>query len=125
MSNLSLLSGNLTRDPEIRYLKDGTACATFGLAVDRRWQDRESGEWAEATSFFDVACWRELAEHVALSIRRGSRVLVSGRLEQRSWTGEDGRLRSRVELVADDVGCSLRFAALDVPGDTSLSEPAF
>jgi single-strand DNA-binding protein len=110
MANLSLLSGNLTRDPDIRYLKDGTACCSFGLAVDRRWQDRDSGEWAEATSFFDVACWR---------------VLVSGRLEQRSWTGEDGRLRSRVELVADDVGCSLRFAALEAPPGAELSEPAF
>ena len=116
MSNLAALSGNLTRDPEIRYLADGTATTSFGLAVDRRWQDRETGAWAEATSFFDVACWRELAEHVALSLTKGARVLVSGRLEQRSWTGDDGRARSRVELVAEDVGCSLRFVALEPAG---------
>ena len=116
MSNCSVLSGNLTRDPEIRYLKDGTATCTFGLAVDRRWQERETGAWADATSFFDVACWRDLAEHVALSLAKGSRVMVTGRLEQRSWTGEDGRVRSRVELVADDVGCSLRFHASE-PAD--------
>jgi len=114
MSNLSVLSGNLTRDPEVRYLKDGTATCSFGLAVDRRWQDRVTGEWAEATSFFDVACWRELAEHVALCVVKGSRVVVTGRLEQRSWTGDDGRVRTRVELVADDVGCSLRFATVDI-----------
>ena len=124
MSNLSLLSGNLTRDPDIRYLKDGTACASFGLAVDRRWQDRESGEWAEATSFFDVACWpagrARGAEHPAHSPR--ARV---GPPRARSWTGEDGRLRSRVELVADDVGCSLRFAALEEPATPRVSEPAF
>jgi single-strand DNA-binding protein len=125
MSNLTVLSGNLTRDPEVRYLKDGTATCTFSVAVDRRWQDRASGEWAEATSFFDVACWRDLAEHVALSVVRGSRVVVAGRLEQRSWTGEDGRVRSRVELVADDVGCSLRFCALDPAQPAEETEPAF
>ena len=125
MSNLTVLSGNLTRDPEIRYLKDATATCTFGLAVDRRWQDRETGEWSEATSFFDVACWRELAEHAALSLVRGARVVVTGRLEQRSWTGDDGRVRTRVELVADDVGCSLRFAAVELDGRTELEEPAF
>jgi single-strand DNA-binding protein len=110
MSNLTMLSGNLTKDPEIRYLNDGTATCSFTVAVDRRWQDRDSGAWAEATSFFDVACWRDLAEHVVLSLSRGSRVVVTGRLEQRSWTGDDGRVRTRIELVADDVGCSLRFS---------------
>ncbi len=125
MSNVSVLSGNLTRDPEIRYLKDGTATCTFGLAVDRRWQDRETGAWAEATSFFDVACWRELAEHVALSLVKGARVVVTGRLEQRSWTGEDGRVRTRVELVADDVGCSLRFQTAEISESSAEAEPAF
>ena len=114
MSNLSVLSGNLTKDPEIRYLNDGTATCSFGLAVDRRWQDRESGTWSEATSFFDVVCWRELAENTILSVRKGSRVMVAGRLEQRTWTGEDGRVRSRVELVADDLGYSVRFKPLSV-----------
>lgn len=111
MSNLSVLSGNLTRDPDIRYLKDGTPTCSFGIAVDRRWQDRESGEWNDATSFFDVACWRDLAENVTLNIEKGARVIVVGRFEQRTWTGEDGKLRHRVELVAEDVGSSWRFAA--------------
>ena len=97
-----------------RHLRDGTASATFTVAVDRRWQDRATGAWAEATSYFDVACWRDLAEHVALSLAKGARVVVTGRLEQRSWTGEDGRVRTRAEVVADDVGLSLRFSPIGV-----------
>ena len=115
MANSTVLSGNLTRDPEIRYLRDGTACTTLSVAVDHRWQDRESGAWAEATSFFDVVAWRAMAEHIALSITKGDRVVVSGRLEQRSWAGEDGRIRTRIELVAEEVAVSLRFGALSVP----------
>jgi len=68
MSNTTTLSGNLTRDPEIRYTREGQASATFGLAVNRRWQSRGSDEWEEVTSFFEVVCWRDLAENVALSL---------------------------------------------------------
>jgi single-strand DNA-binding protein len=114
MSNTSTLSGNLTRDPEIRYSKDGQASATFGLAVNRRWQPRGSDTWEEATSFFDVVCWRELAENVALSLVKGARVIVSGRLEQHSWAAETGERRSRVEVTADEVGPSLRFATVEI-----------
>lgn len=114
MSNSTTLSGNLTRDPDIRYTWDGQANASFGLAVNRRWQPRGSDTWEEATSFFDVVCWRELAENVALSLVRGSRVIVTGRLEQQSWETENGERRSRVELTADEVGPSLRFATAEV-----------
>jgi single-strand DNA-binding protein len=114
MSNATTLSGNLTRDPEIRYSKDGQASATFGLAVNRRWQARGSDTWEEATSFFDVVCWRELAENVALSLVKGTRVIVSGRLEQHSWATDSGDRRSRVEVTADEVGPSLRFATAEV-----------
>jgi len=114
MSNTATLSGNLTRDPEIRYTRDGQATASFGMAVNRRWQPRGSDTWEEATSFFDVVCWRELAENVALSLVRGSRVIVSGRLEQQTWETETGERRSRVELTADEVGPSLRFATAEV-----------
>jgi single-strand DNA-binding protein len=114
MSNATTLSGNLTRDPEIRYSKDGQASATFGLAVNRRWQARGSDTWEEATSFFDVVCWRELAENVALSLVKGTRVIVSGRLEQHSWATDTGDRRSRVEVTADEVGPSLRFATAEV-----------
>src|SRR6202034_717039 len=108
------MSGNLTRDPEIRYTREGQPSASFGLAVNRRWQQRGSDEWEESTSFFDVVCWRDLAENVALSLVKGSRVVVAGRLEQRTWETEDGDRRSRVELVAEDVGASLRFATAEV-----------
>jgi len=108
------MSGNLTRDPEIRYTREGQPNASFGIAVNRRWQARGSEEWEESTSFFDVVCWRDLAENVALSLVKGSRVVVTGRLEQRTWENEDGDKRSKVELVADDVGASLRFATAEI-----------
>jgi single-strand DNA-binding protein len=108
------ITGNLTRDPEIRYTRDGQATTSLGVAVNRRWQNRESNEWEEATSFFDVVCWRELAENTALSLTKGMRVLVTGRLEQRSWETEEGDRRFKVEIVADEVGASLRFATADV-----------
>ena len=114
MSNATTLSGNLTRDPEIRYTREGQANATFGLAVTRRWQPRGSEEWEEATSFFDVVCWRGLAENVALSLVKGARVLVTGRLEQHSWETDNGERRTRVEVIADEVGPSLRFATVEV-----------
>jgi hypothetical protein len=68
MSNTTTITGNLTREPEIRYTKEGQATAQLGVAVNRRWQDRVTQEWQEATSFFDVVCWRDLAENVALSL---------------------------------------------------------
>jgi single-strand DNA-binding protein len=114
MSNMTTLSGNLTRDPEIRYTRDGQANATFGLAVNRRWQPRGSDEWEESTSFFDVICWRDLAENVALSLVKGARVVVAGRLEQHSWETENGERRSRVEVTAEEVGPSLRFATAEI-----------
>ena len=108
------ISGNLTRDPEIRYTRDGQATTSLGVAVNRRWQNRDSKEWEEATSFFDVVCWRELAENTALSLTKGTRVAVTGRLEQRSWETEEGDRRFKVEIVADEIGASLRFATADV-----------
>ena len=122
--------GNLTRDPEIRYTTGGAAKASFGVAVSRRWQNRQSQEWEEQTSFFNVVCWREMAENVAESIGKGSRVVVTGRLEQRSWETENGDKRSVVEIVADEVGPSLRWATAKVNrnerrgGDGSFGSPA-
>jgi len=114
MSNTTTITGNLTREPEIRYTKEGQATAQLGVAVNRRWQDRATQEWQEATSFFDVVCWRDLAENVALSLSKGTRVVVTGRIEQRSWETDDGEHRSKVEIVADEIGPSLRFATADV-----------
>ena len=106
--------GNLTRDPEIRYTTGGAAKANFGVAVSRRWQNRQSQEWEEQTSFFNVICWREMAENVSESLGKGSRVVVTGRLEQRSWETENGEKRSVVEIVADDIGPSLRWATAQI-----------
>jgi len=114
MSNSTTLSGNLTRDPEIRYTKEGQPNAIFGLAVNRRWQTRGGDTWEEATSFFDVVCWRELAENVALSLVKGARVIVTGRLEQHTWETDAGERRSRVEVTAEEVGPSLRFATAEI-----------
>jgi len=110
MSSTVTLIGNITRDPELRFTPSGQAVATFGLAVSRRWQNRQSQEWEESTSFFDVVSWGSLAENVADSLPKGARVLVSGRLDQRSWETQDGEKRSKIEVVADEVGPSLRWA---------------
>src|SRR4051794_41425326 len=125
-NNVTLI-GNITRDPELRFTPSGQAPAPFGLAVNRRWQNRQSGDWEEATSFFNVVCWREMAENASESLQKGSRVIVTGRLEQRSWEDrESGDKRSTVEVVADEIGPSLRWATARVekndrrgPGDGS------
>lgn len=112
--NTVSLVGNITRDPELRFTPTGQATASFGLAVNRRWQNRQTQEWEEATSFFDIVCWREMAENVSESLTRGSRVMVTGRLEQRSWETQDGDKRSKIEVVADEIGPSLRWATAEV-----------
>ena len=112
--NSVTLVGNVTRDPELRFTPSGQAVATFGLAVNRRWQNRQSNEWEEQTSFFDVKCWAQMAENVGESLHRGARVVVSGRLEQRSWETEQGDKRSKVEVVADEIAPSLRWATVEI-----------
>lgn len=106
--------GNCTVDPTLRYTSSGQATASFGLAVNRRWQNRQTNEWEEAVSYYTVVAWRELAENVAESVHKGTRVIVNGRLEQRSWEGNDGQKKSTVEVVADEVGPSLRWASAAV-----------
>lgn len=112
--NSVTIVGNVTRDPELRFTNTGQPTATFGLAVNRRWQNRATQEWEESTSFFDVVCWRELAENVSESLSRGTRVVVCGRLEQRSWETQDGDRRTKIEVVADEVGPSLRWASASI-----------
>jgi single-strand DNA-binding protein len=112
--NTVTIVGNLTRDPELRYTPNGSANCTFGVAVNRRWMNRQTNEWEERTSFFNVVCWREMADNVSESLAKGSRVVVTGRLEQRSWETENGEKRSVVEIVADEVGPSLRFATAQI-----------
>lgn len=110
--NTCTLVGNVTRDPEIRFTTGGRAVASFGLAVNRRWQS--NGEWQEQTSFFDVVAWGTLGENCAQSLSKGTRAVVFGRLEQRSWETEGGEKRSKIEVVADEIGPSMRWATADV-----------
>ena len=95
-------AGNLTDDPEVGYTESGIARAMFRVAVAGR-RDQEA-------SFFTVVVWRDQAEHVAESLSKGSRVVVVGRLQQRAWTAEDGSARSAVEVVAEELGPSRRWA---------------
>lgn len=106
--------GNVVGAPELRFTPGGAAVATFGMAVNRKWQNRQTQEWEEAVSFFDVTCWGQLGENVAESVQKGTRVVVDGRLEQRTWETESGDKRSKIEVIADEVGPSLRWATATV-----------
>src|SRR3954468_24747362 len=113
-TNSITISGNITRDPEMRYTPSGVSKVTFGVAVNRSWRNQQTQEWDEQSSFFNVVAWRQLAENVGASLTKGARVVVSGRLEQRSWETEQGEKRSIVEVVADDVAASFRFATAEI-----------
>ena len=113
--NSVTLVGNLTDDPELRFTANGAAVANFRIAVSRRVRDAETNEWRDAdTSFFRVNVWRQLAENVAESLSRGMRVVVTGTLRMRSWETQEGEKRSVVEIEAEDVGPSLKFATAKV-----------
>ena len=112
-TNSVTLIGNLVDDPELRFTPSGVAMAKVRFAVNRRWQD-QSGQWQEATSFFTGTCWREAAENAAESLQKGMRVIVTGRLEQRSWETQEGDKRSVVEVSIDEMGPSLRWATATV-----------
>ncbi|MGH8870962.1 MAG: single-stranded DNA-binding protein [Acidimicrobiia bacterium] len=113
MSNNVTLIGNLVDDPELRFTPSGVAMAKVRLAVNRRWRGND-GEWQEDTSFFTGTVWREQAESAAESLQKGTRVIVTGRLEQRSWETEQGDKRSVVEIQIDEIGPSLRWATASV-----------
>jgi single-strand DNA-binding protein len=112
--NAIIVVGNLTDDPELRFTPQGVAVANFRIAVSRRVKD-EGGNWKDGdTSFFKVNCWRQLAENVAESLTRGSRTMVAGRLRMRQWETQEGEKRSVVEIEADEVGPSLKWATAKV-----------
>lgn len=113
MSNNVTLVGNLVEDPELRFTPSGIAMARIRLAVNKRYQDK-SGEWQENTSFFSGTLWREQAENAAESLQKGARVIVTGRLEQRTWETPEGEKRSTVEIAVDEIGPSLRWATATV-----------
>ncbi|MFT4123015.1 MAG: single-stranded DNA-binding protein [Microbacteriaceae bacterium] len=107
--------GNLTADPELRYTQNGLAVANFTIASTPRTFDRASNEWKDGEALFlRASCWREFAEHVAGSLTKGSRVIASGRLKQRSYDDRDGNRRTAIELEVDEIGPSLRYATAQV-----------
>jgi single-strand DNA-binding protein len=114
------LAGNLTSDPELRYTTSGTAKATFRVAVSSRVRNGEGWRDGEP-AFYSVVVWRDQAVHAAESLGRGSRVVVVGQLAQRSWQADDGTSRSAVEVVADELGPSLRWATATPVRATKLS----
>ncbi len=119
--NQVTLVGNLTEDPELRYTPNGAAVCKFRIAVNRRIQDG-SGNWKDGeASFFSVNCWRGLAENAAESLTRGTRVVVTGRLQYRSWENQEGEKRSAVEVEADELGPSLKWATAKVERQTRSS----
>jgi single-strand DNA-binding protein len=129
MSNVVNVVGNLTREPELRYTPSGAAVCKFGLAVNRSYSNR-NGDRVEQTDFFDVTAWRELGENIAESLTVGSRVIVTGRLQQDRWENDGGEKRSKVYIVADEVGPSLRWATAAVtkttrggPGEWPIQAP--
>jgi len=112
--NTVTLVGNVTRDPEVRHLESGLTITSFGLAISQR-RKNDAGEWEDGDpSYFDVSCFRELAENVAETVAKGNRVIVAGSLRYRAWETPEGEKRSKVEVLADEVGPSLRWATAAV-----------
>ncbi|MCU1668496.1 MAG: single-strand binding protein [Blastococcus sp.] len=107
--------GNLTSDPELRFTPSGAAVANFTIASTPRTLDRQSQEWKDGEALFlRCSCWRQVAEHVAESLTRGSRVMAQGCLKQRSFETKEGDKRTAIEMEVDEIGPSLRYATAKV-----------
>ena len=108
--NSVTVAGNLTRDPELKFLQSGVAVCEFSIAFSKKGKDGN-----ESTSFFDVVAWRQLGENVGNSLAKGQAVVVSGELEQSTWTDKDsGGKRSKIRIIADNVAPSLKFATAEI-----------
>ncbi|MDP3983926.1 MAG: single-stranded DNA-binding protein [Acidimicrobiia bacterium] len=112
-ANSVVLVGNLVEDPELRFTPSGVQMTRLRFAVNRRWRDQQ-GEWQEDTSYFSGTLWRDHAENAAETLQKGMRVIVVGRLEQRSWETQDGEKRSTIEVSIEEIGPSLRWATASV-----------
>jgi single-strand DNA-binding protein len=107
--------GNLTADPELRYTQNGLAVANFTIASTPRTFDRQANDWKDGEALFlRASVWRDFAEHVAGSLTKGSRVIATGRLKQRSYETKEGERRTAIELEVDEIGPSLRYATAQV-----------
>jgi single-strand DNA-binding protein len=117
-----ILIGNLTKDPEVRYLPNGNPVATFGVAVNRK--SKQGGETKEEVSFFDVVVYGKSAEHCGQYLNKGNGILVDGRLQQRRWDDkETGQKRSKIEIVAQNVQFLPKGAAPSPRGSEGQAEP--
>ncbi len=115
--------GNLTSDPELRYTQNGLAVANFTIASTPRSFDRASNDWKDGDALFlRASVWREFAEHVAGSLTKGSRVIATGRLKQRSYETKEGEKRTSIELEIDEIGPSLRYATAQITRTSSSRE---
>jgi single-strand DNA-binding protein len=121
---VTTITGNLTADPEIRFLPNGDAVAAFTIAATPRYRDTGTGEWKDAETWF-VRCsaWRDLGSNVAECLTRGMAVVATGRLRARSWQADDGTRRTAVEMTVDDIGPSLRRAIARVTKTTREHAP--
>ena len=107
--------GNLTADPELRFTPSGAAVASFTVAASSRYLDRQTNEWKDTDPvFMRCSVWRQYAENVAETLQKGMRVIVQGRLKQRSYETREGEKRTVVEMEVDDVGPALRYATAKV-----------
>ncbi len=117
--------GNLTADPELRYTQNGLAVANFTIAQTPRTFDRASNEWKDGEAvFLRSSIWRDGAEHVAASLKKGMRVVATGELKQRSYETKEGEKRTSIELEVDEIGASLRYATAVVTRAASKTPEA-
>jgi single-strand DNA-binding protein len=121
--NKVILLGNLTRDPEVKYLPSGTAVANFGLATNRVWNDRQTGEQKSEVCFVDISAFGRSAEICGEYLQKGRPVLIEGRLRFNSWETEDGQKRSKLDVVAENVrllprGGDSSGGSMDTSSDT-------
>lgn len=113
MTTTVTLIGNCTREPELKFLPSGVALCEFGVAINTRRKDGD--KWVDGDpEFYDITCWRELAENVSESITKGQRVVIIGKLNFRSWEADDGSKRSKISVTAEAVGPDLRWATAQV-----------
>lgn len=116
--NKVLLIGNLTRDPESRTIPSGQNVATFSVATNRQWTDKQSGEKKDATEFHNCVAWGRLADIISQYLKKGSKVYVEGRLQTRSWEDQSGVKKYRTEIIAENL------IMLDRPGDGASAPKA-
>ena len=105
------LVGNLTRDPELKFTNEGVAICELGLAVNRKWKDKEGVE-TENVDFFNISCWNSMAENCASSLKKGDRVLISGHMNLRSWENKEGKKFNIINITADIIAASLEFSKI-------------